>query len=71
MRAWEKREERTDRRFALIACVLANIHRGSDSEPYDVRDFVPMNAEQRAAHEAEKQRAAHKALAAALRAKSA
>jgi hypothetical protein len=39
--AWERRERRTDQRFALIACILANIHRGSDQDPFEIEDFMP------------------------------
>src|SRR5690606_5246774 len=39
--AWRRREEREDRRFALIACVLANIHRDPEQDPFELKDFMP------------------------------
>lgn len=63
---WERQEKRTDQRFALIACVLANINRGSDDEPYDIRDFMPMTAQDRQKFEAEKIRASQQRFAAAV-----
>ena len=64
--AWERQEKRTDQRFGLIACVLANIHRSSDDEPYDVRDFMPMTPQERQKFEDEKIRASQRRFAAAV-----
>lgn len=41
VKAWERREAREDRRFALIACVMANIHRDPEGDPFELRDFMP------------------------------
>jgi hypothetical protein len=64
--AWERQEKRTDQRFGLIACVLANINRSSDDEPYDVRDFMPMTPQERQKFEAAKIRASQQRFAAAV-----
>ncbi len=42
-KVFQAREERADRRAALVACILANIHRDSDKrpEPFSVEDFMP------------------------------
>ncbi|HXH11150.1 MAG TPA: hypothetical protein VNP04_15485 [Alphaproteobacteria bacterium] len=37
---WVAQEERLDRRAAVIAVTLANIHRGKDSRPFTLEDFM-------------------------------
>ncbi len=54
VQAREARERREDRRSALIACVLANINRSSDDDPYDIRDFMPLTDEEWKSLEREK-----------------
>ena len=57
-----------DQRFALIACVLANIHRGEDQEPFDPRDFMPLTEKEREQLEADKIRQNHERIAEFLKA---
>lgn len=66
MDAWSRREARSDRRFALIACVLANIHRSPDDDPIDIREFMPMSDEERRKFDAEKAKASQQRFAAAV-----
>jgi hypothetical protein len=65
-RAWQARERRWDQRFALIACVIANVNRGADDEPFDIRDFMPLTENEREELEREKNRVSQQRMAAAL-----
>ncbi len=68
--AWSRKQEREDRRFALIACILANTNRKPDSPPFELADFMPMTKEQaterQRKREAAEERAAQYGLASAL-----
>lgn len=69
VRAWERREACMDRRFALIACVLANIHRAPTQRAYQLNDFMPApakTAEQSAKDKAADQQLAQRQMASAL-----
>ena len=41
--AFEAEEEKRDRRFAMIAMILANVNRDSKKKkkPYEISDFMP------------------------------
>jgi hypothetical protein len=69
MEAWKSRETRENRRVALIACLLANIHRSEDQEPFEMEDFMPQTKEEAARREAEKQRVSQVKMAAFLAAR--
>ena len=65
MESWKAREARTDRRFALIAQVLANLHRGPEDEAFDITDFMPLTQQDRdAADRAKTARTAERIVAA-------
>lgn len=66
---WHRRERRQDQRFALLACILANANGGDDGEPFEIRDFLPMNDDEREALEKEKVKKSQQRLAAHLRAR--
>lgn len=63
--AWTKRERRIDQRFAMLSCLLANIHRGPDDEPFEIQDFMPMTPDEREKFEARKRKASQQRFATA------
>jgi hypothetical protein len=53
---WRRREQRADRRAAVTAMVLANIHRGKQTPAYRLEDFLVHQWETPEAPEAPAQR---------------
>jgi hypothetical protein len=49
----------------MLACILANIHRGPDDDPLEIDDFMPMTPAEREKHEARKRRASQQRFATA------
>jgi hypothetical protein len=43
---WEERERRLDRRAAIVACVVANAHKGKSGRPFRAEDFMPRYAKE-------------------------
>lgn len=41
MARWKEKQRREDRRFALVACVIANCFRDPKSSALKIEDFMP------------------------------
>jgi len=68
---WKRREARADRRAALVAYTIAAVNRTEDSEPFDLRDFMPMTEAEAKSLEAERRAQGQRAFSAAMSARHA